>query len=237
MSGGNSWTQLATLRQMAQRKPVKVHRFFLGAGAIGVEVALLLLAHWQWNRYQQRLTEQVNFNAQPKITLEGTFLNGQTAALDNQPNPIEPEEQMGWRILTPLQTSSTLIIIDRGWSPPHFKADQTTPDFTSFTSSATYVTGTLQSFPQRNGWLSGPDTTTSPHLLAFLNPQRITSASTAKTYLIATENTGTPGIIAVPPPLPAPLRHLSYALQWLGMALAFPLLCAAAFFKNRRSGR
>lgn len=204
---------------------------FLSVAALGVEAGLLSLAHWQWNRYQQREAALAEFAARPSVTVQGEFLLDQTFALTNQPNPLNPEAEVGWRILTPLRTASGTLIVDRGYMPPVLNADGS-PNFGPATPVADTVSGVVQPYPQRKGWLRGPDTTTHPRLLAFLNPQLMVS-ETAPTYLIARTVTS-PNLVAVPPPLPTPSRHLSYALQWLGMALAFPVLCVIGWRKNRR---
>jgi cytochrome oxidase assembly protein ShyY1 len=216
---------------------MRVCHIFLGlalaAAAVGVECGLLTLANWQWGRYHQRLAQQAEFSARPAITLTGMFQNAQTVALDNQPNPQSPDDtQPGWRILTPLQTASGTIVIDRGWAPATVQPGKA-PNFQPFQTSATSVSGNFQPYPQRHGWLKGPDTTTSPQLLAFLNPSLVTSQTTGPAYLIARTETSA-NLTAVPPPLANPQRHLSYALQWLGMALAFPILCGVGWAKNRR---
>lgn len=206
--------------------------FFLVPLALGVEAGLLSLANWQYHRYHQRLTEQSTFASRPTVTLKGTFYPEQTFALTNQPNPLNPEAEVGWRILTPLETPSGTMIIDRGYMPPALNPDGT-PNFSPATPTEDEVTGVLLPFPTRKGWLQGPDTTTHPNLLVFLNPNLITSI-TQTHYLVARTSTS-PNLTAVPPPLPAPTRHLSYALQWLGMALAFPVLCLFGWLKNRRA--
>lgn len=205
--------------------------FFLLPLAVGVEAGLLTLANWQNHRYHQRIAEQSEFTARPSVTLIGTFLPAQTFALTNQPNPLNPEAEVGWRILTPLQTASGTVIIDRGYMQPTLNTDNT-PNFGPATPTEDEVSGILAPFPTRKGWLQGPDTTTHPNLLAFLNPALITSETTT-TYLIARTSTS-PNLTAVPPPLPAPTKHLSYALQWLGMAIAFPILCLVSYLNSRR---
>lgn len=216
---------------MKNRQIVRIVPLLLLAG--GVEVGLLTLANWQKTRYHQRLSEQAAFAVRPSVTLTGTWLPEATFALTNQPHPRAPEAELGWRILTPLRTPSGTVIIDRGYATPRYHADRS-PDFSALNPEAIPVTlsGVTQPFPQRKGWLQGPDTTTHPRLLAFLNPELIVS-DTQPEYLISRTPTSAQ-ILAVPPPLPAPTKHLSYAFQWLGMALAFPLLCAVAFVKNRR---
>ena len=199
--------------------------------ALGVEAGLLALSNWQWNRYQQRLAGLEEFAARPSVTVQGTFLPEHSFALTNQPNPLNPESELGWRILTPMQTPSGTLVVDRGYMPPAFNPDGS-PNFNAATPVADTVSGVFQPYPQRRGWLKGPDTTTHPHLLAFLNPALIVS-ETRPDYLIARTITS-PNLIAVPPPLPAPTKHLSYALQWLGLAIAFPILCFIGWRKNRR---
>lgn len=203
--------------------------------AVGVEAGLLALAHWQFHRYHQRLNAIHAFAVLPPVTLHGTFANAQTVALVNQPNPSDPDAPTGWRILTPLNTESGTVIVDRGWAPPAADPNTGAPHFTSFATSATQVGGVWQPFPHRRGWLRGPDTTTSPRLLLFLNPARIVSES-APQYLVAATPTAA-AITPVPPPLTSPLRHLSYMWQWLGMAVAFPLLCWSVLRKKKRKAR
>lgn len=205
--------------------------FFLILTASGVETGLLSLSNWQYNRYHQRLNEQATFSARPATTVSGTFLPEATFALTNQPNPLNPEAEVGWRILTPLQTASGTLLVDRGYMRPALNPDGT-PNFSPATPVTDTVDGVLQPFPVRRGVLRGPDTTTHPRLLAFLNPSLIISETTT-TYLIARSSTS-PNLVAVPPPLPSPDRHLSYALQWLGLAIAFPLMCLFAYLKSRR---
>lgn len=219
---------------------MKKHRFvrivpllFL---ACGVEAGLLALANWQRTRYHQRLTEQAEFAARPAQTLAGTWVPGQTFALTNQPHPHNPERELGWRILTPFATPSGTVVIDRGYATPRYKADLS-PDFSHLapTANTTALAGVWQPFPQRKGWLHGPDTTTHPRLLAFLNPSLMVSDTQPAYFLSRTATSD--AVLTAPPPLPAPTKHLSYALQWLGMALAFPLLCLFAYLKSRRAGR
>lgn len=203
-------------------------------GATGVEAGLLALSHWQFSRYRQRQAALAEFATRPATTVTGTFLSSQTSALENQPNPVNPET-IGWRILTPLATASGTILVDRGWAPPTYLAPNV-PNFAPFATSQTVtLQGIWQPLPVRHGWLHGPDVTTHPRLLAFLNPTLITSATMPSHYLIT--RTPESNLTAIPPPLPAPLRHLSYALQWLGMAIAFPVLCGIGWAKNRRRSR
>ncbi len=189
------------------------------------------LSNWQKNRYHQRLTEQAEFSARPPVTVSGEFDNAASVALTNQPDPTNPEAERGWRILTPLHTASGTLVIDRGYIQPYIKPDGS-PDFSFLTTTTSTVSGVFQTYPQRRGVLHGPDITTHPKLLAFLNPALIVS-DTAPHYLIA-RTPSAQGVVAVPPPLAAPAKHLSYALQWLGLAIAFPIMCGFAWVKSRR---
>jgi cytochrome oxidase assembly protein ShyY1 len=207
---------------------VKKHVFLIIA-ALAIELALLSLAHWQWRRYHQRMAEQATAAARPPSLLQGEYL-AFTAALTNQPNPQNPEES-GWRVLGLFQTSQSLVVIDRGYAPPQFLTTHA-PDFTHLQPPS--ATQTLQGLwiplPHRKGWLGGPDTTTHPKLLAFLNPARLTSASVLPQQFVLTVP-DTSATIPQPsaPPTANPLRHLSYMIQWLVMAALFPLLCVAGW--------
>jgi cytochrome oxidase assembly protein ShyY1 len=188
------------------------------------EAALLSLAHWQWQRYHQRLAEQSEAAMRPPMLLQGAYLPF-TAALTNQPNPAVPEES-GWRVLGLLQTSQSLVVIDRGYARPQFLATQA-PDFTQLQPPAPPQTlrGIWVPLPTRKGWLNGPDTTTHPKLLAFLNPARLTSASVLpQQFVLTAPDTSATTPMPNAPPTANPLRHLSYFIQWLVMAAIFPLL-------------
>ncbi len=192
--------------------------------ALLVEASLLGLAYWQWQRYQQRVAEQAEASARPPYQVQGTY-SPSIAALTGQPNPAAPE-QSGWRMLALLQTSGSLVVVDRGHATPRFKPD-TTPDFTGLEppTSPQVLQGVWVPLPQRRGWLGGPDTTTHPQLLAFLNPAMMTSATVAPQVLVLTApDTSAPTPAPSALPNANPLRHLSYMLQWLVMAAVFPLL-------------
>lgn len=198
--------------------------FWLLGAAILVEAGLLGLARWQWQRYYQRLNEQAAAAQRPPTLLQGAYLPF-TAALTNQPNPLAPEKS-GWRVLGLLQTSSSMVVIDRGYATPQFLTDQS-PDFSHLQPPAPTqnLQGVWVPLPQRKGWLGGPDTTTHPKLLAFLNPARLTSASVLpQQFVLTAADTSATTPLPSTPPTANPLRHLSYFIQWLVMASVFPLL-------------
>lgn len=193
---------------------------------MAVETGLLGLAGWQYQRMQhkQQLAAQLA-NRQP-VMVSGTWQANAGVVLDNQPHP-QQEGVVGWRLLTPLHTASGTVVVDRGWLP--LPADRTAPPALDNPLPATaQVVGIWADYPQRHGWLGGPDTTTHPRILAWLNPALITSDSVGPQYMQAMTSTAA-GVLARPPAPPTGQRHAAYALQWLLMALAFPLLCLAAF--------
>lgn len=213
----------------------------LAAAALAAESALLTLAGWQWRRMHQRQAEMASQAAQPTVTLSGMFDASRTVVLDNQPHPHNPDI-IGWRLITPLRTASGTILADRGWLP--LPPDRTAaPDLTPYLAPGGEVslTGILKPIPTRHGWLQGPDTTTQPTILARLSPAAITPETVSASYLQLTQPAEEPQpglltqLLAAPSPTPDPARHLSYALQWLGMALAFPVLCLAAWRKSRKA--
>lgn len=199
-----------------------IRNYLLVLTALGIEAALLGLAHWQYGRMLEKQNLAVAEAVRPSLTLAGVWDTAATTALDNQPNPTD-EGQVGWRIFTPLVTSTSVVIVDRGWAP--FPPDRTAPpNFASVMPTTNHVNGVWAAFPTRQGWLQGPDTTTHPRILAWLNPTRITSATVAPMYVQATTPTAQ-GLAAQHLPLTGKAnRHASYALQWLVMALIFPVL-------------
>lgn len=211
---------------------LSVRSLFLLVAALGVQAALLTLATWQYHRYQQRTLAIAQAEEQPLTIIQGQFLNANTVALDNQPNPADPT-QIGWRILTPFQTAGALIIVDRGWSRPLLANG--VPHFTPFATSVTTISGILQPIKTPSGWLKGPATTTHPQLLTLVSPSLIISQTTAASLLaISTPTNG----VAIPQPAPLanPIQNLSYTVQWLAMAAIFPILCFAAWKKSRAKG-
>ncbi len=195
---------------------------------VTIEILLISLAMWQYGRMRDK--EHTENTPTPAVLLTGNWDVSHTVVLDNQPNPTNPDIS-GWRVFTPLQTSDSTIIVDRGWVP--FPIDRTAPpNSTDYTPSTNTVQGIRKQFPQRHGWLNGPETTTNSRILAWLNPTLITSATTGDDYLAAT--TATHPSITAQPPIDAmtSIKHASYALQWTMMAIVFPL-CCFGFFRQR----
>jgi cytochrome oxidase assembly protein ShyY1 len=222
-----------SMQPAAMRKTI-----LLLALALLVEASLLSLAHWQWRRYHQRLNEQAEAAARPPAVLAGRYLP-QVAALVQQPNPQNPEES-GWRMLALLQASGSLVVVDRGYALPRWQPNGS-PDFTGLQPppGPQQLAGVWVPIPTRKGWLRGPDTTTSPQLLAFLNPAVLTSQTVLPQQFILTR-AETLATVPTPsaPPTANPLRHLSYMIQWLLMAAVFPLLCGVSWGVGwRRMGR
>lgn len=208
---------------------MKSDKFLLLLLALAVEVLLLTLADWQYARMQYKQALAAAGAARPQTTLRGAWDDSRTVALDNQPSPRG--DAVGRRVLTPLATPSGTVIVDRGWLPLG-RDTAAPPDFAALAPTADAVSGRMEPFPRRHGWLPGPDVTTTPRVLTFLNPALITSDTLGATYLIATTSTS-PNLRASPPPAPDADMHAGYALQWLLMALAFPLCCLAAWRRKR----
>jgi cytochrome oxidase assembly protein ShyY1 len=165
------------------------------------------------------------------------------AFLTNQPKPgadliggeAGGESTVGRRLIALLQTPQGQRIADLGWQP-NPRDPTAAPDFSTFPKTQIEVTGLATPLPTRRGWLQGPLTTTHPQLLAFLAPEALTSATVPTDYLAATQTSPTlPGITSLPPALKSPLTHASYALQWLAMAISFPILVFFASRRNRKS--
>lgn len=201
-------------------------RIFLLVVALLVEAAFLSLSHWQYRRYLSALDE--NATLRPQIVLSGSFIPSATTVLDNQPNSTNPST-IGWRLLVPFQTASQTLLVDRGWQP--LPPDRSTfpPALASLTSAIpTSLTVTLQAYPTPKGWLQSPLTTTDNRILTRMHPAPILVAVSISHF--AYEITPETHL----PPKRNPAMHQSYMLQWLGLALAFPLM---VFFSLRRRPR
>lgn len=198
--------------------------------ALAGEAALLGLAHWQYTRMQERDAYAAVVAARLPVEVMGEWRPAQTVALDNQPAP-DGSGRIGWRIFTPLALEDSTVIVDRGWIP--LPPDRTAlPSFDALSPTTNTLKGVLAPYPVRKGLLPGPDTTTNPKVLAWLNPALITSVPLGKEYLQATTATA-PGLMAAPPLPPDGRQNASYAIQWLVMALAWAV-CWLAVLRTRR---
>ena len=190
--------------------------WFLCALALAVEAGFIAAAKWQHRRYLSAVSE--NAAPQPHITLTGQFIPSATTVLDNQPNPIHPS-RIGWRLLVPFQTKEQTLLIDRGWHPTPPNRTVFPPSLTQLTSaSPTTLTVPLKAYTPAHGWLRGPLTAADDRILTRMSPTPIPVpvSTTHFAYEVGAET-------HLPPPR-NPAMHKSYMLQWLGLALAFPLL-------------
>jgi cytochrome oxidase assembly protein ShyY1 len=200
-----------------------------------VEASLLALAHWQWRRYHQKLALENAQASLPVVTLAIHAYQPTQAFLTQQSAPLTG--RLGWRLIAVAHTSNTAVIVDRGWQPAQALPVPVFIHLTPPTGPTTLI-GHWQPLPTRKGWLKGPDTTTHPQLLAFLNPARLTSVTVLPDYFQLTKpdvaTTSTTLLLGpAAPPFP-PQRHLAYAIQWLAMALTLPLLVVGAWWAKRR---
>jgi cytochrome oxidase assembly protein ShyY1 len=217
-----------TFRNVVPNQKTYVRLGLLGI-AVVIELGLLALGHWQWQRYQQRVAERAMVSTQPLVTLHGEWVPEVFAVLDNQPHPFE-DNKVGWRVLGVLQTGSNTVVVDRGWVPITLSREGKfqPQDWVKPVRGTVALSGIWKPFPQRHGWLKGPDTATDPKILAFFNPQLLTNHPVGDFYLSAKMNidkTNNQKIIPEPTPPMNPWRHLSYMFQWLGLSFVFPLLC------------
>src|SRR4051812_46147089 len=107
-----------------------VNRALFITTALAIEAALLSLAHWQYNRYSQRIAEQTARAAAPKDHLTGTPLK--YAYLTNQPNPNGDESsQPGRRLIALMQPTSGQQLADLGWQPNPL-VSTAAPDFSAY---------------------------------------------------------------------------------------------------------
>jgi cytochrome oxidase assembly protein ShyY1 len=150
--------------------------------------------------------------------------------LDNQPEPYGGP-QVGWRLLQAAATSTSIVVVDRGWFIP---ATQQQFNSAAYLAQGQFeLAGVWQAAPAPRGWLRGPATTTAPNILTLISPTLVHPQALSSSYFVATTPTqpgAQPGgVVASRPPTRNPQRHLSYLLQWLGLALVFPVLCGAAW--------
>jgi cytochrome oxidase assembly protein ShyY1 len=205
-------------------------RLILLGVALAGEAALLGLAQWQYVRMQEKDALAAAQEKRRPVLVQGEWKPERTVALDNQPAP-DGSGRIGWRILTPMALEDSTILVDRGWVP--LPRDRTAePDFAAFTPTTNQVMGVTAPYPVRKGILGGPDTTTNPKVLAWLNPALAIDTPIGTDYVQAITQTA-PGLMATPPEAPDGKQNGAYALQWLMMALAWAVCWVAVWFKTR----
>jgi cytochrome oxidase assembly protein ShyY1 len=210
------------------------------AFVVGMLVLCVVLARWQWNRYQVRLAENDRLDAAlsapavpvdelldaapagtdaptlpPElewrtITATGTFDAAAEAAVRRRPL----DGRNGFWIVTPLVTESGVLLVNRGWTPAGSDAT-TAPDVPAPPSGQVTVTGRL-----RPAEATEPTDVPPPGQAWAADPEVLVAAPDTLRYNAYAELTSsTPAADTELTDLPVPghrgLNNLVYSVQWV----------------------
>jgi surfeit locus 1 family protein len=209
----------------------------------------LMLGQWQWHKGERKAQAQAQRDARgaqallampaerlasdsPEaqslhfraVSLRGHWLPERQFLLDNQVH----QERAGFHVVTPLQLegSPTVVLVDRGWVPAGARHDDRPAIATP--GGVFTLTGIAVLPPRRFFGLSSTGNTpdwrdaTLP-LWQRLDLQAFAAQSALPTQgLVVQLDAAAPGgfVREWPRPDERIERHYSYALQWLGFALA-----------------
>jgi cytochrome oxidase assembly protein ShyY1 len=203
-------------------------------------VLCVVLARWQWNRYQYRLAENDRLDAAlsaaaipvedvleaapagsaapalPQelewrtVTATGTFDAAGESAVRRRPL----DGRNGFWIVTPLVTDSGVLLVNRGWTPAAGDAT-TAPEVPAAPSGQVTVTGRL-----RPAEVTEPTQAPPPGQAWAADPQVLITPQDALRYNAYVElSSATPAADAELTSLPVPghrgLNNLVYSVQWL----------------------
>jgi len=148
----------------------------------------------------------------------------------------------GWRVVSPFQTNSHIVMLDRGFVPEPLKdrearADQPVPEGTFTVTGLARAPGeanfvTPDNEPQRNRWYWRD----LESIVAQLPPA---TRARAAPFFVEAEAGALPGEWPRDGVTQLRLmdRHLSYALTWFGLGLTLLGVYAAYVFSRRRGAR
>lgn len=207
---------------------------------LGMLVLCVILARWQWSRYQYRLGENDRLDAAlsapavpvdelldaapagsettalpPElewraVTATGTFDEAGETAVRRRPL----DGRNGFWIVTPLVTESGVLLVNRGWTPAGSDATAA-PDVPPPPSGQVTVTGRL-----RPAEATEPTDAPPPGQAWAADPEvLVTPADALRFNAYAELTSSTPAADAELKSLPVPghrgLNNLVYSVQWL----------------------
>jgi surfeit locus 1 family protein len=176
------------------------------------------------------------------VRLRGAFDPQRQILLDNMPSA---EGRPGYRVLTPMRRAAPgpLVLVDRGWMPLGRSRDQL-PDI-GVSSVEREVAGRLGELP-RPGWRLGAadaaGSTGWPRVMNFPGATELAAAlgETVEGRIVLLHPDAPAGFEREwrPAMRMGPERHLGYAIQWFGLAIAAVIVFAATSLRRESpSGR
>ncbi len=214
---------------------------------------LIYLGLWQLAREQEKRETQVGFDlraaqasvplaqidwqavddiAWKRVQANGRYDNTRQFLLDNRIN----QSRVGYEVITPFQTDSGLLLINRGWIAQGVDR-QTLPDV-SVTDNEVEIQGTVY-VPSGDIMVLGEEEPAGqdpwPRVVQSLDIEQMSAmlGETALPYSVRLEP-GAPGLTQInwQPVTLSPETHRAYAVQWFFMAAV--LLILFLLFSFRR---
>ncbi len=210
------------------------------AFVVGMLLLCVILARWQWSRYQVRLAENDRLDAAlsaPAVPVN-ELLDAAPAGTDAPPLPPELEWRTitatgtfdaaaetavrrrpldgrnGFWIVTPLVTESGVLLVNRGWTPAGSDAT-TAPDVPPPPSGQVTITGLLRPAEETE-----PTDVPPPGQAWAADPEVLVAPpDTPRYHAYAELTSSTPAADAELTGLPVPghrgLNNLVYSVQWV----------------------
>ena len=215
------------------------------------------LGAWQWQRWVESDAAWKRFargadavqalDARPleelplfqRVSVAGRLDGQHQFLLDNSSYRGRP----GYRVLTPLtRTTGGVVLIDRGWVP-FTGARARLPDVTLADAASVAVSGRVADLPSAG--LASGRAAPSPHdpwprVTSFPRMEELASAlGTPLAARILLLDPDAPGgyLRDWQPPGVAPLRHLSYAIQWWCFAALAVIVWGVLSVRRARAAR
>ncbi|NIR60109.1 MAG: SURF1 family protein [Gammaproteobacteria bacterium] len=156
-----------------------------------------------------------------RVRVTGRFDAGRHYLLDNQLH----HGRLGFEVITPLRLrgSPAAVLVDRGWVPMG-RTRRELPDIPTAEGRVSLV-GTLREPPQSGMRLGPPDVAGAgwPRVIQYVDVERVSDQldyPVARYTLALAEEQPHGFVRRWEPVVIGPGRHLGYAVQWFGLALA-----------------
>lgn len=165
------------------------------------------------------------------VRLTGHYLAQQQILLDNMTH----DGQVGYRVITPLQTTLGRVLVDRGWVAAPARRD-VLPAIAVDGGERT-LSGRLDELPRAGIALQAPDTQEWPRRLSYPDHATIERAlgSPVDAGLVLLDASEDDGYVRDwhPGGLP-PERHFGYAVQWYGLAFTLLVIFLTVNLKRQK---
>lgn len=165
------------------------------------------------------------------VVARGTYLPDRQVLIDNMTHA----ERAGYRVLTPLlRADGSLVLVDRGWVPLVDGARTRLPDV-SVGAEPREISGRADDPPRAGIAVDGSLGAGWPRVLGFPTIAQLEQVLGRPVYprIVLLDADRPDGYVRAwrPPGMP-PERHVGYAVQWFGLALALVIIYVVVNLKK-----